>query len=184
MMKPMRLILNRILILLSIIFLAVACAPKTTPTPFRPPTQTQPTQIILLATTTAIPSFVTIVPTETVTPTVEGPCTNALDFLSDITITDDTSVSLNATIDKQWLVQNTGTCNWDATYRLKWIGGDPMGAAQEQALYPARAGAQATLRILFTAPAVEGLYESAWQAYDPEGNPFGDPVFIKIIVVP
>ncbi len=87
-------------------------------------------------------------------------------------------------MDKQWLVQNSGSCNWDSTYRLKWIGGDPMGAATEQSLYPARAGTQATLRIIFSAPAGEGLYESAWQAVDPDGNVFGDLVFIKIVVTP
>ena len=180
----MRILLNRILLLLPILFLTLACSPQTTPTPFRPPTQSQPTQVIILATTTPIPSFVTIVPTETIAPTVEGPCINALSFLDDITIDDGTSVTPNTAMDKQWLVQNVGTCDWDSTYRLKWIGGDPMGAAQEQPLYPARAGTQATLRILFTAPATDGPYESAWQAYDPEGNPFGDPVFIKIVVVP
>ena len=184
MMKPMRIFLNRILILLPILFLPVACGPQTTPTPFRPPTQPQPTQIVILATTTPIPSFVTFVPTDTAVPTVPGPCINSLSFLNDITINDGTTVSPNTAMDKQWLVQNSGTCDWDSTYRLKWIGGDPMGAAQEQSLYPARAGTQATLRILFTAPATEGPYESAWQAYDPEGNAFGDPIFIKIVVVP
>lgn len=163
--------------------LASACAPQTTPTPFRPPTQLAPTQ--LLATTTPVPALFTsvpITPTLTITPTVPGPCTNNLSFLSDITIEDNTSVLPNETIDKQWLVENSGTCNWDSTYRLKWIGGDPMGAEQEQMIFPAHAGAKVTLRILFTAPSAEGPYESAWQAYSPDGSAFGDPIFIKIIV--
>jgi len=50
-------------------------------------------------------------------------------------------------------------------------------------LYPARAGTQATVQIIFTAPFTDGVYESAWQAYDPSGNPFGDPVYIRITVV-
>lgn len=169
-------------VLLTLIF-ASACAPQTTPTPFRPPTQLAPTQ--LLATTTPVPALFTSVPTTptaTITVTVPGPCTNNLSFLDDITIEDNTSVLPNETIDKQWLVENSGTCNWDSTYRLKWIGGDPMGAEQEQMIFPAHAGAQVTLRILFTAPATEGPYESAWQAVDPNGNVFGDLIFIKIIV--
>ncbi len=28
-----------------------------------------------------------------------------------------------------------------------------------------------------------GTYRSAWQAYDPDGLPFGDPFFIEIEVV-
>ena len=179
-MMKFRLFLKPRLILLAGIFLAQACAPGATPTAFRPPTQPGPTQI--LPTTTPVPQLFTPVPTPTITATIPGPCTNSLSFLSDITVPDDTFILPGASIDKQWLVQNTGTCNWDSTYRLKWIGGDTMGAAQEQALYPARAGTQATLRILFTAPPVEDTYESAWQAVDPNGNVFGDLIFIKIVV--
>jgi len=100
-----------------------------------------------------------------------------------VTIPDGTSVLINSSIDKQWLVQNSGSCNWDSTYRLKWIGGDTLGAETEQLLYPARAGGQAALRIIFTAPTELGEYESAWQAVDPNGNVFGDLIFIKINVV-
>jgi len=171
------------LIFLSIIFLASACAPQPTPTPFRPPTKPAPTQI--LSTTTPIPAIFTAVPTPTVTATAtEGPCTNGLEYVQDITIPDDTVIASAASIDKQWLVKNSGTCDWDSTYRLKWIGGDPLGAAQEQILYPARAGTQVTLHITFTAPTAEGTYESAWQAYGPDGNAFGDQVFMKITVLP
>jgi hypothetical protein len=120
--------------------------------------------------------------TLTITATIPGPCTNNLTFLDDITVPDNTFVAPGTSIDKQWLVHNTGTCHWDSTYRLKWIGGDTLGAAEERALYPARAGTQATLRILFTAPPVEDSYESAWQAVDPNGNVFGDLIFIKIVV--
>ncbi len=178
------LVLSQFLIpLLIIIFVTSACTPQSTPAPFRPPTQPQPTQI--LATTTPVPAIFTAVPTVTVSPTATtGPCVNNLEFLQDITIPDDTAVSIGSTIDKQWLVKNSGACNWDSTYHLKWIGGDPLGAAQEQVLFPARAGTQATLRILFTAPTVEGTYESAWQAYGPDGSAFGDPIYMKVVVSP
>ena len=72
--------------------------------------------------------------------------------------------------DKQWLVQNSGTCNWNSSYRLKHIGGGALGAPEEITLYPARAGTQATIQIQFTAPFTEGVYESAWQAVDAEGS--------------
>jgi hypothetical protein len=172
--------------LLAVLFtltFASACAPQITPTPFRPPTKPVSTQI--LSTTTPVPALYTPVPTSTATVTATaGPCTNSLKFIQDVTIPDETSISFGAAIDKQWLVDNNGTCNWDSTYRLKWIGGDPLGAVQEQALYPAHAGTQATLHIIFTAPIVEGTFESAWQAYGPDGNAFGDPIYMKIVAVP
>lgn len=182
-MNTLRLFLRLSLLLLPILFYAAACAPQSTPTPFRPPTSIPPTQP--LATTTSVPSLFTpvVTPTETVTPTPE-PCRNGLSFVDDITIQDGTSFFAGAAIDKQWLAQNSGTCNWDATYRLKWVGGSLLGAAAEQPLFPARAGTQATIRILFTAPAEAGAYESGWQAVDPDGNVFGDLIFMQIVVSP
>ncbi|MDP1714383.1 MAG: NBR1-Ig-like domain-containing protein [Anaerolineales bacterium] len=171
------------LILLPIIFFAQACAPQLTSTPFRPPTALPPAQ--LLATTTPVPALFTPPPALTApATTTAGVCTNDLTFVDDITIADNTSVLPNASIDKQWLVQNSGTCNWDASYRLKWVAGSPLGAAEEQLLYPARAGAQAMLSIHFIAPAEAGFFESAWQAVDPHGNIFGELIFMKIVVTP
>ncbi len=87
-------------------------------------------------------------------------------------------------VDKQWLVTNIGTCNWDAGYRLKLISGDAMGAPTEQALFPARAGTQATLRILFASPTAAGTYQNAWQAVAPDGTAFGDAVYMQVSVSP
>lgn len=163
----------------AVLFLA-ACAPQVTPTPFRPPTQIAPTAP--LPTLTPIPEIYVPPPTPTFTPTPVGPCVNDLQFISDLTVPDGTSVAAGSSIDKQWLVENTGACDWDATYYLIWVGGDQMGAGQKQALYPARAGTQATLRIVFTAPHSYGEVESSWQAVSPGGILFGDPIYVKVIV--
>jgi hypothetical protein len=87
-------------------------------------------------------------------------------------------------VDKQWQVSNSGTCNWDERYRLKLISGDGMGAEPLQLLYPARAATEATLRILFTAPTTEGVYQCQWQAVNPDGLPFGDAFYMEIVVSP
>jgi hypothetical protein len=62
------------------------------------------------------------------------------------------------------------------------MSGAELSASMDQALYPARSGAKATIRILFTAPSESGTYQSAWQAYNPQGQAFGDPVFIQVVV--
>jgi hypothetical protein len=42
----------------------------------------------------------------------------------------------------------------------------------------------AVVCIFFKAPLLEHAYESQWQAYNsPDGVAFGDPVFIKIVVI-
>jgi hypothetical protein len=164
--------------LVLVLFLLAACGEVNAPSyPAGQPTPTATTVVVDLPTSTAV-----ILPPPGLAPTPE--CTNSLYFLDDLTIPDNTVVAPGSAMDKQWLVQNNGTCNWDGHYRLKLIGSEAMGAAAEQALYPARSGTQAALRIQFTAPAEAGTYVSEWQAYDPSGIPFGDSFFIKIIVQP
>ncbi len=175
---------NLIALLLLLTF-ASACASQGASTPFRPPTLPPPTDLPPAAGATLTPAILPALSTSTITTTpTEGPCLNNLKFVSDVTIPDGTTVSIGSTIDKQWLVDNNGTCNWDSTYRLKWIGGDPMGADQEQFLHPVRAGKQANLRILLTAPTMEGTYESTWQAYGPDGIAFGDPIYLRVVAIP
>ncbi len=115
-------------------------------------------------------------------PTPTPPCTDSMRYIEDLSIPDGSLVSSGEKLDKRWSVENNGSCNWDKTYRLKLIAGPELGASVEQALYPARSGTQATIRIIFTAPSEPGVYRSAWQAHNPDGQPFGDPVFIEIQV--
>ena len=186
-MKSIRFHYSRSPILFVVVLILVslsACAPALTPTPFRPPTAQaplieptfiiQPTQEILVVESTPLP---TIFPT-----TNPAECSNDLTFLEDLTVPDNMFTTFGLVLDKQWLVENSGTCHWNSAYRLRNIGGASLGAPEEIALYPARAGTQATLRILFIAPFAEGVYESAWQAIDANGNPFGDPIYIRIAV--
>ncbi|MBN2117464.1 MAG: hypothetical protein JW730_12885 [Anaerolineales bacterium] len=179
---PQRRLLAVILTLLSLS--AAACSPASTPAPFRPPTAQAP---LIEPTFIIYPTRETILihstPLPTIVPTVDPKeCSNNLTFVQDLTIPDDTAIMLGLVFDKQWLVQNSGTCHWNSDYRLKHIGGGVLGAPEEIALYPARAGTQATIQIRFTAPFTQGVYESSWQAVDAEGVVFGDPVYIRIIV--
>lgn len=176
---------RKLLCLIGICFVS-ACSALATPTPFIPPTAPaplieptfiiQPTKEVVVVQSTPLP---TIAPTFTPT---SGECFNSLRFVSDITILDNSFMTYGATMDKQWLVENNGTCNWDSGYRLKRVGGASLGAPDEIALYPARSSTQAIIQILFTAPFTDGTYESAWQAFDPNGNPFGDVIYIRVVV--
>src|SRR5574338_76194 len=76
-------------------------------------------------------------------------CQNNLTFLKDVSIPDGTPVTARATLDKRWEVENSGSCGWNENYRLRLIAGPTLGAQPEQALYPARSGSHAVLRILF-----------------------------------
>lgn len=147
-----------------------AFVPRGSSTPFRPAAPIQATST--LAQRTA----------ESSKPAATPACLDNLTWVSDVTIPDGTEVTADSTLDKRWEVKNSGNCNWDEHYRLRLTAGPGLNAPQEQALYPARSGSNAVLRIVFQAPKDAGKYRSAWQAYNPDGQPFGDPIFIDIQV--
>lgn len=117
---------------------------------------------------------------------VEAPsqenCTNDAEFVEDLTIPDLTVVEPGSELDKRWLVRNSGSCDWTAGYRLMNVGGEGFEGAGEIALFPARAGASAEVRVVLLAPQDPGEHISRWQARSPDGQPFGDEVYLYIIV--
>jgi hypothetical protein len=173
-----------LLTVILILFFLPACSPVPTPTPFRPPTAQAPlVEPTFIIHPTKERVMIQSTPLPTIVPTMDPKnCSNNLKFVQDLTVPDDTVMAVGLVFDKQWLVQNSGTCNWNSDYRLKHIGGGILGAPEEMALYPARAGTQATIQIRFTAPFTEGVYESAWQALDMNGTAFGDPIYVRITV--
>lgn len=171
------------LIFTSAIFLFQACSPILTPTPYVPPakviTAIPPTPKEETPPPTIIPTIISFA-----SPTSQAPCTDGLTFISDLTIPDGTIVQPGDIIQKQWLVDNSGTCNWDARYKLRLINGSEMGANTESVLFPARAGTEVTLSLEFIVPSEPGIYGNAWQAIAPNGEPFGDLFFMQIVVQP
>lgn len=115
-------------------------------------------------------------------PSATPSCSNGLLFVADLTVPDGTIIARGAEVDKRWEVKNSGTCNWDQDYRLKLISGIEMGLPIEQALYPARGGSNLVIRMLLKTPGEPGVYRSAWQAIDPQGEVFGDIIYVDIQV--
>lgn len=148
------------------------------PDSFVPPTADTTDQSLLLIPATQTPTS----PPRDLRPTPTPACTNILGFLEDLSIPDGTVFHPGEQLDKRWRVVNNGTCNWDERYSLKLVSGLPLGTSSEQALFPARSGAQADIRLVFIAPDDPGTYRSAWQAYDPEDTPFGDQFYIEFVV--
>jgi hypothetical protein len=166
--------------LLIIAFLITACDSQTTPTLYIPPTQNI-TQVFATQVQPAS-KLDPVTPTAPPQPSPSPDCTPGLLFLEDLSIPDGSSVNPGDLLDKRWLVENIGSCNWDNKFSLRLIAGPELGAPPENALFPARSGTQVEIRILFTAPQEPATYRSAWQAHDPQGKIFGDPIFIEIVV--
>jgi hypothetical protein len=147
---------------------------------YLPPTAAEEAIRQIVSTPTSSSTEATPTPDTRPSPTPQ--CNNDLLFVEDLTIPDGTVVLPDATLDKRWQVENSGSCNWDERYRMKLVSGSDLGTPPEQALYPARSGTQAAIRVLFTTPSEPGTYRSAWQAFTPLGEPFGEPFYIEIAV--
>ncbi len=62
------------------------------------------------------------------------------------------------------------------------LGADEFSGPTELALYPASAGSSAELRVELTAPDEPGEFISRWQAYSDEGVPFGQEIYLLVLI--
>lgn len=155
---------------------SASCSPRPTPeaTPLDLPAPPS-------VTAAAVPPTATLLPGATATVPADD-CIDDAVFVEDVTIPDFSLVEPGETLDKRWLVQNSGTCDWSAGYRLVRIGKDEFGGTDELALFPAAAGSSAELRVELVAPEEPGEYISRWQAYSDEGIPFGQEIYLLITI--
>lgn len=145
-------------------------APATNP----PPTSA--------ATSTPAPTFTSA---PTATQSTAG-CVDDGKYIADITIPDGTSFASPSAFTKTWRVQNIGTCIWNTTYSLKFVGGAQLGGPAAIAM-PANveSGATVDLSVSLTSPATQGTYISQWRLTNASGSAFGtngSPLTVSIIV--
>jgi hypothetical protein len=165
-----------------IFFLLSGCSSDTSPQPpyIPPKPDYQPTE----QTSSTLPPQLPVPTVQSIPTPMLIDCSENLLYIDDITFPDWTNIEPGKAIDKQWQVENNGTCDWDYRYSLRLISGESLGAEIRQGLYPARAGSQTIIQISFITPLRPGTYHSIWQAYNPSDQPFGDPISILVVVVP
>src|SRR5512135_537297 len=95
-----------------ILLFSSACSPASTPTPFRPPTAQAPLiEPTFIIHPTQEKVIIQPTPLPTIIPTIDPKvCSKNLTFVQDLTVPDNTVTTFGLTLDKQWLVQNSGTC--------------------------------------------------------------------------
>lgn len=151
-----------------------------------PPVATEPP-----AADTATPTA-TVVPSPTTpAPSPTTACTNAAQFVTDVTIPDGTNIAAGGNFNKTWRLKNAGTCTWDTSYALVFAGGSAMGGPASQALAgTVPSGSQVDLTVSLTAPGSPGSYTGNWQLRTGAGALFGigatatSAFWVKITVGP
>jgi Ig-like domain-containing protein len=179
-----------------------ACAPQATPTAVdEGPIRTSAVstyQVELTATAQALAALITptliATPTSgtpeatetvgvTVTGTVSsGSCDNS-QYVRDVTVPDNTVMQPGEHFTKTWRVKNTGTCAWTTAYSLVYGGYSDRLSGQTTALTADVApGQEGDVSIDLVAPNNAGTYFSAWRLANSQDFPFGEFLYVQIIV--
>ena len=124
--------------------------------------------------------------TETPLPPSIPNCDN-LAHLENETFPDQTSFSPGEQFEKKWTIQNVGSCTWDTSYSLVFVGGETMNANSPiQFNHTVVPNETIELKIQFSAPQEEGYYEGFWKLQNNLGEHFGlgvnadVPLWVKI----
>jgi len=178
-----------------------ACAAQATPTPVdESPIRTSAvsTYVVELTQTAealaalATPTFtpepptsipaITGTPVVTVTGTVAGAACDNSQYISDVTIPDNTQMQPGEKFTKTWKVKNTGTCTWSTAYSLVYGGyADKLGAQTTALTAEVAPGQEADVSIDMVAPTKAGNYVSAWRISNAQNFPFGE--FLTVVIV-
>jgi serine/threonine protein kinase len=125
-------------------------------------------------------------PAPTETPGNTG-CNDNAKFITDVTIPDNTPLDANTPFTKTWRVENTGTCEWQPEYTLRFVGGVQMSAPGSVSVQSfVSPGGQVDISVNMVAPAAPGTYTGEWRLANKDGALFGtnNHNLTVVIVVP
>lgn len=109
-------------------------------------------------------------------------CDN-LEYVADVTVPDDTTMSPGQDFVKTWRVKNAGSCPWGNGYELVYADyADEMSGQPQPLTQVVQPGQEVEVSVQFTAPDAIGEYLSAWQMSNPAGVTFPEAIYVRIIV--
>lgn len=101
------------------------------------------------------------------------PC-YSIQFISDVTIPDNTEMDAGEAFTKTWRLKNNGSCAWEAGTQLVFVTGNGMnGPASKDIGQVVQPGQIADISIALNAPDDEGTYTGYYQLRSPNGVRFG-----------
>lgn len=154
-----------------------ALTPSATPTATITPTATLEPPTPTLDPTLQVPTA-----TPTLQPAKEASKADNSIWVEDTTIPDGTIVRPGATFTKIWKVKNIGTNLWNADYYVSYIDGIQANTFKEFFTHTVKPDFTIEVAVEFTAPTTPGTYYSYWRLYNPNREPFGEPLSMKILV--
>jgi len=94
--------------------------------------------------------------------------------VADVTIPDNTQITVNNNFTKTWKLKNVGTCTWTSGYEIIFDSGDQMGGPASQSLTAGTVapGQTVDVSVNLTAPNNPGTYKGNWKLREPGGVVF------------
>lgn len=149
------------------------------------------------ATNTPQPAAPTDTPAATEVPATPSPtagavgCTDKAQFVSDVTVPDNTNIKAGDGFVKTWRLKNVGTCTWTTEYALVFSSGNAMGGPAAVTLASSvPPNSTVDLSVNLVAPASNGTFKGLWMLRNANNVLFGiganaDSAFwVQIVVGP
>jgi hypothetical protein len=134
----------------------------------------------------------TVQPTATIVPTsnpfettpTEVLCDDAsIDLATvDVTVPDGTQMSPGQDFVKTWKIRNAGSCTWGTGYTPIFAFGERMGGIAEPLTGAVAPGEEVEVSVRFKAPSTSGEFASTWRMANASNIPFGENIFVLIVV--
>jgi hypothetical protein len=136
-------------------------------------------------TPTPTPPPATNTPTASPQPTATVGCEDSSQFISDVTIPDNTVMKPGQSFRKTWRLRNSGDCGWTTSYDAVFTDGASMGGPAAVPL----AGAVPSkgtidISIDLTAPTTNGVHRGNYRMRNAGGTLFGIVFYVQVRVGP
>jgi hypothetical protein len=142
------------------------------------------------ASSTPIPLPATNTPTPPLPPTAPPPtatlgCSDESQFVSDVTIPDNTLMTPGQNFTKTWRLRNTGSCSWTTAYDAVFVDGNAMGG---QAAVPLAGNVPPNstfdISVNMSAPSTNGTHRATYRMRNDKDILFGTIFYVQIVVGP
>jgi hypothetical protein len=103
-------------------------------------------------------------------------------YLEDVTIPDGSILVAGTKFLKVWKLKNEGGEAWPNGCKLVFLGGDNLSAQENVPVESTPPGGEVNVAVEMTAPARPGRFSSYWRLEDPDGNRFGQRIWVDLFV--
>ncbi|KAH7474613.1 hypothetical protein KRP22_003709 [Phytophthora ramorum] len=104
-------------------------------------------------------------------------------FEGDVTCPDGTVLAPGDPFDKVWKLRNGGPNKWPIGAELSCVGGDKMQAPESVLIPSVLPGKSIDVSLRMVAPSKAGRYTGYWRLSTPDGNRFGQRLWVDINVM-